>query len=180
MLDMLNALRELEEIETAMADLYQWYGGLFIDDTEAVALFSRLWLDELAHQSILRNACRIVRTRPGALREISLDFDFVNHTLAAIGQFRRDHSHPVLAEALTMAFVFEKNISELHTLTVINSAAEDCVRLMSTLRDGGRSHHADLLAFAKTRGVFQPAAPPSPSGRPATALLPDAAGAAER
>ena len=153
MLDLLKALRELEQIEVRMADLYEWYAGLFADDPEASALFCHLQMEEVGHQNILRYEGRIVRANPKAFRDFSFNTELLTRTLQAIDSFRKAEPQPTLEQALETALIFETGAAELYYITIFKDSAREFSQFVTNLHAASRTHFEKLHKFASRRGI---------------------------
>lgn len=162
MLDLLKVLRDLEQIETKMAELYEWLAERFADDGEAAELFRHLRMMEISHQNILRYESRIVRGNPRAFREVVLDAEMLNRTLEAIDHFRQSDPQPTLEEAVKAALAFDAGAAELYYIAVFHEAARDFADFVKNLHTGSRTHFDKLHKFASRWRIDLPpgTAPP--------------------
>jgi rubrerythrin len=166
MLDLLKTLKELEQIEMKMAELYQWLAEVFREDSEASDLFTHLWMEEISHQNILQYEGRIVRANPKAFRELNVDIAMLNRTLEAVRNFRQNNPRPDLETALRTALIFEGGAAELYYVTVFKEAAEDFSQFVTNLHAASRTHYDKILRFAMSRKIT----PPSESVAPRAAV----------
>lgn len=170
MLDILKALKTLEDIETRMADLYEWLGEAFGADGEASKLFMRLHMEEMGHRSVLQYQSRIILKNPRTFRRgVSMDARYLQGVLETIDRFRARAAPPVLTEAVQVALVFETAAERLYHDQAFLASLDGLGAFVSKLHRGCKDHTAALKLFAMDRGILDP--PPD-----FAYAIPDAAG----
>ena len=157
MLDILKALKTMEDIETRMADLYEWLGDAFASDSDAAKLFMRLHMEEMSHRSVLQFQCRIILKNPRTFRgAISFDGQYMQGVLDTIGRFRNKGSPPLLEEAVQVALMFETSAERLYHDSTLMNSIEGLGAFVSKLHHGCKDHSTALKLFAMERGILDP------------------------
>ena len=154
----LQIVADLDRIEAAMAELYQWYGELFDGDREAAGLFAHLRMEEVSHRNILDYERRLALDNPDRFRIISMDLEALEATLEQVRHFRNTHPAPRLDEAVRTALVLERSSAELYYQTLGGRAPAEFSRFVAHLHAGCRTHFEKLAEFAIARGHSVPMA----------------------
>ena len=170
MLDLLKALKTMEDIETRMAGLYEWLGESFASDAAASALFMRLHMEEMSHRNILQYQSRIILRNPRTFRSaVALDAAYMQGVLETIDRFRNTPPPPVLTEAVQVALHFETAAERFYHDPTFLASLDGLGAFVSKLHRGCKDHSATLKLFAMDRGILDPAhdfpyAIPEPAG----------------
>jgi flavin-binding protein dodecin len=149
----LKIVSDLDRIELAMAELYEWCAALFAQDRAAADLFIHLRLEELSHRNILDYERRLAMDNPDRFRIIGTDPRALDDALAAVSRFRGSHPDPSLAEAVETALTLEQGAAELYYQTLDGRAPADMARFISHLHAGCRTHIRRLADFASDRDM---------------------------
>ena len=157
MLDILKALKTLEDIENRMAELYEWLGEAFASDEQAAALFMRLHMEEVSHRTVLQYQSRIILKNPRTFREgVSMNAEFLRGVLDAIDRFRNRADPPDLTEAVQVALMFETVAERLYHDQTFLASLDGLGTFVSKLHRGCKDHTAALKLFAMDRGILDP------------------------
>ncbi len=151
----LKMLGPLEELETGMADLYNWFSHVFRDDDEAAAFFYRVSVEEVVHANIIRYQRRLVSRNPKSFSEITLDISHIEKAIADIAAIKDTEPHPVLEDALRKAIGLEHCLAEEHFRTAIIETNPEVSGLLRSLGAFDRRHINGFHEFAARRGFSE-------------------------
>jgi hypothetical protein len=161
----LKMLGPLEELETKMADLYNWFSHVFREDDEAAAFFYRVSVEEVVHANIIRYQRRLVSQNPKSFSEVVIDISLIEKTMSDIGAFKDTEPHPALEDALKNSIGLEHCLAEEHYRTAIVNANPEVTNLLRSLGAFDLRHIKCFHEFAYKRGFselpqgYVPAAP---------------------
>jgi hypothetical protein len=170
MIDILKALKTMEEIEAKMAELYEWLSSVFEHDDQASRLFIRLHMEENSHRSVLQYQSRIILKNPRTFRGgVSLDPAHMKAVMETIDRFRNKAAAPDLVESVQVALLFETAAERLYHDEAFLQSLDGLGAFVSRLHKGCKDHTAALKLFAMERGILDPPADfeyaiPDPAG----------------
>lgn len=144
--------RPLEDLESALVELYQWYADVFTLDAEARALFVKMATEERNHVALVRYQKKLVTKNMAIFGDVDVDLDDIR-TLTVEARTLLKVGRPSLQDALTEALRFERSASESHLRNAMKQANPDLAKLLNALCQGDKGHLGGLVAFAKKRGV---------------------------
>jgi hypothetical protein len=148
----LKMLGPLEELETKMADLYDWFSHAFRKDEEATAFFYRVSVEEVVHANIIRYQRRLVSKNPKSFGEITIDASLIEKTLSEIAALRNLAPYPELEDALRNAIGLEHCLAEEHYRTALVMANPEVSNLLRSLGAFDLRHISRFDEFAIKRG----------------------------
>ena len=153
---LVETFRALEELELAMARLYELLAESHATDTEAARLFLRLAIDEHSHARQVALQRRLVLQLPQPPADIPL---YQAETL-------RLHQEVVTAacaagkipleKAVILAIYFEASAAEHHIGVPLADVDPEISRVVSALGRGDNDHLERLRSFAAGRGISIP------------------------
>ncbi len=145
--------RPLEDLESALVELYQWYADVFTLDPEARALFIKMATEERNHVALVRYQKKLVTKNMSMFGDVDIDLDDVRTLTVEARSLLKANPRPSIEEAVTTALRFERSASESHLRSAMKQANPDLAKLLSALCQGDKGHMGGLLEFAKKRGV---------------------------
>jgi rubrerythrin len=145
--------RPLEDLESSMVALYQWYADVFTLDAEARAVFTKLAGEEKGHVALVRYQKKLVTKNMAMFGHVDVDLQEVRQLTAEAHELMRAPSRPSLEEAVASAVRFERSAAECHLRSAMKQANPDLAKLLSALCKGDEGHLGGLVAFAKKRGL---------------------------
>ncbi len=159
MIDVIRALRQLEEIEAAKAEFYE-RSGEGCNDEEGSALFGRLHLDQLSRRNVIQYQTRIAVKNAGVFRSLSLPVSLLGTLHESVASLRQAETPPTLNEAVETAVELEARTLVLYGQPFFEALAKHFGPFVATLRSGSQ-RHLDLLA--KLRSSLATAVPARPA-----------------
>ncbi len=144
--------RPLEDLESSLVALYQWYADVFALDAEARAMFTKLSGEETGHVALVRYEKKLVTKNLAMFGEVELDLQEVRQLTQEARALASPAERPSLEEAVAIALHFERSAGEAHLRSAMKQANPDLARLLNALCQGDKGHMAGLLNFAKKRG----------------------------
>jgi rubrerythrin len=148
----LKMLGPLEDLETKMADLYNWFSHVFRKDEEAAAFFYRVSVEEVVHANIIKYQRRLVSQNPKSFSDITIAISLIEKTLSDIAALRNLVPYPELEEALRNAIGLEHCLAEEHYRTALVMANPEISNLLRSLGAFDLRHIGRFHEFAIKRG----------------------------
>jgi hypothetical protein len=152
-----SALRRLVELETSMADLYDWYAETFEGDTEAAFVFARMTIEEKGHARLVEYQRRMVLKNPTLLPEVDMDMTGIEAVLAKARELRASPRVPTVEEALRETLRLEMSAAESYYRSTLRNVGPDMARILDALGGDDGQHVRRIVQLAWRRGVSIPA-----------------------
>lgn len=149
----LKVASDLDRIEVAMCQLYEWLAEQQAGDPEAADLFLHLRLEEVSHRNIIDFERRVAIDNPDRFRIIGMDAQGLDEALRSVGRFRELHPRPSLVQSLQIALALEQSAAELYYQSLGGRATAEFSRLIAHLHAGCRTHFGKIVDFASNRGL---------------------------
>lgn len=153
-MDLLTVLRHLENLESKIADLYKEFSRTFSGDEEAVACFSDMSDEEIAHRDLLRYQHSLVRRNPAAFKDVEIDVNTIREATARMERMLAAPANSSLKEAVMTSIGFESDATEGYYRTAMAGSNPEVSKLLDSLCTEDRQHLAKLNEFAKSRGFL--------------------------
>jgi demethoxyubiquinone hydroxylase (CLK1/Coq7/Cat5 family) len=150
--DVNTVLKNIEELENSIAELYDWFSKLFSDNPEVSNFYKNLSLEEFSHRDLACYQRRIVNSNKEIFPDVDIDLRVLNLTLAEIKKFK-DGSEPGLEAAFTFSLNLEAGIAEHYITKVTELSNEEVASLINNLYLASNVHHDKLRKLAKKYGV---------------------------
>ena len=150
-MDLVTLLRPLEDLEGAMADLYEHLSAVFHDDDEVAGAFFRLSLDERRHLGMVRHARRLARTGPGVFGDVDAEPSEVNAALAEAARLRAADGELDLVGYLRAVLSLEVGAAEGHYRLLVAQANPEIASLLEALSGEDRRHAGALRELLADR-----------------------------
>jgi len=148
-MQILTVLSAIENIESSVAKLYEWFSDVFTSDSEASGFFFRLAMQERSHANMIAFSKNLVRRSPNDFSTIDFDIALVDDLLDTITLFRTHNPQPTLAAALDFAMSVESHGAEgIHRSMVIQSNPE-IAEMVNSLAKADREHFKLLKDYAE-------------------------------
>lgn len=149
MANILTILNTLEELETAMRDLYKWLSTHFQDDESLSAFFRRMSAEEEAHAGLVRYQKRLVRQNPDSMDTVSVDFEEVREVIAFVQSHLTKKPDLTPREALKLATTLESLDEERLYRSVILETLPELETLIHNLTRNDAEHVHVLEQFVQ-------------------------------
>lgn len=146
------ALEVIEQLETALADMYEKLQAKFSDNKDLGPLFHQLHLDELDHVNLAKMQKRIVRAKQSDFGEVNLNFtDFYKamHRVTVILAMPREK----INEVLVQCYLVESSLVEQYVVAALKDSNPEVRQLLEMLGQGFRDHLATLAVRVKDLGA---------------------------
>lgn len=150
-MELVTLLRPLEELEAAMADLYDHLSSIFADDAQASGAFFRLAMEEKRHLGMVRHVRRLARTDPAAFGEVDANPDEVTRALEATARLRTLNGDADLTAVLRGAMDIEVGAAEGHYRLLVTHANPQIASLLEALVGDDRRHAGILRELLAAR-----------------------------
>ncbi len=145
----LTVLSAIENIESSVAKLYEWFSECFTADREASGFFFRLAMQERSHANMVAFSKGLVRRSPNDFSSVDFDMALVDDLLQMVSNFRTQHPQPSLPQALDFSMAIENHAAEgIHRSMVIQSNPE-VADMINNLAKDDREHSRLLKEYAE-------------------------------
>ena len=154
-MQILTVLSAIENIESSVAKLYEWFSDCFVADSEASGFFFRLAMQERSHATMVTFSKGLVRRSPNNFSTVDFDMALVDDLLQMVSNFRAQNPLPSLAQALDFAIAIESHAAEgIHRSMVIQSNPE-IADMINNLAKDDREHSRLLKEYVEKiqRGI---------------------------
>jgi len=147
-LDILVALRKLDELEGEVGKLYEWLSTLFPREAKLVEFFGKLSADEQTHVDLVKYQERVARKTPRDFAAVDVDMQAIDKVLGQIAEFRKTGPSP--RDAIRFALDIETEVAEYYAATIMDQSNKQFAELMKGLTaDQKENHYKQLIQFAK-------------------------------
>lgn len=148
-MQILTVLSAIENIESSVAKLYEWFSECFTADREASGFFFRLAMQERSHATMVAFSKGLVRRSPTDFSSVDFDMALVDDLLQTVTDFRTQHPRPSVAQALDFAMAIESHAAEgIHRSMVIQSNPE-VADMINNLAKADKEHFKLLKDYAE-------------------------------
>ena len=158
-MDLLKALKPIEELEHKLSELYEWFCTLTRSDEEASAFFARLSQEELSHQQIVQYQKRIVSRNSKIFESIELNMEDVDKAILDVNYLRVSEPPRDLETMIRITLDFENSTAENYYRTAMAQANPDVAQFLQRLGLSCATHLKAVQEFAELRGVLPPTPP---------------------
>lgn len=147
-MQILTVLSAIENIESSVANLYEWFSEVFAADPEASGFFFRLAMQERSHANMVAFSKSLVRSKPVEFSGVDFDMNLVDDLIHTLDVFRAGNRKPTLGQALGFAMEIEGHAAEgIHRSMVIQSNP-DVSNMINSLAKADREHFKLLKDYA--------------------------------
>ncbi|RLE26332.1 MAG: hypothetical protein DRJ65_05750 [Acidobacteria bacterium] len=147
-MQILTVLSAIENIESSVAKLYEWFSDCFAADSEASGFFFRLAMQERSHATMVAFSKGLVRRSPNDFSTVDFDMSLVDDLIHTIDVFRAGNRNPTLGRALEFAMEIEDHAAEgIHRSMVIQSNPE-VSNMINSLAKADKEHFKLLKDYA--------------------------------
>jgi hypothetical protein len=150
-MQILKLLGPLEKLETRLSELYEWFSGIFKDDTEVSGFFQQMSFDEGVHADLVRFQRRIVSKNIALFGEVEADFSEIDIIMLRIEGIMKSSGTPTIDEAFDLSKTIEESVAEQHYIHAINQSNPDVTKLFNNLTSFDRRHFTAFEEFSKKR-----------------------------
>jgi len=167
-MDLLKALKPIEEVEAELSLLYEWFSRQNHLDAEAGAFFARLSHDEKSHQQIVQYQRRIVARNTRIFEGVELDVDEITRTVQNVKSLMASPPPADLDAMIRITLEFENGTAEKYYRTAMTQANPEVGEFLQRLGLSSANHYKTVLEFAELRGILPPTPPkrtPEPVGK---------------
>jgi len=158
-MELKKALKPIEEMEAAMAELYNLYSDRMKEDPEAAAFFAKLSQDEKSHQQVIQYQVRLIRRNPKMFSLITIDMDGLEQILKEIKILINSPAPDSLEQMVRIALKFENSTAEHYYQTAMTQSNAEVGEFLQEMSLDSANHLKSVQEFAEKRG-FIPSAPP--------------------
>lgn len=143
-----SALNAIENVELALAKLYEWFSTHFASDPEASGFFFRMAMQERNHANIVAYSKTLARRTPLEFGPVDFDAGVVDDFLSKVDLFRELNPSPTILEAVEFSQVLEDHAAEGIHGSLICSSNPEIAPMIKSLAKADDQHKKDLEAFA--------------------------------
>lgn len=152
-MNLLEVLKQYEELEAKMAELYRMFSESFAQDEQAALFFYRLSGEEMSHRDLIRFQLRLVQKDSAVFDGIDLELPALNSLLAKVGAIFQSPRTWSLKEAIRFALAMENDAGEFHLRSRNIQPDQPLSQLLHSLGRADRAHGLALVELAETHGI---------------------------
>lgn len=156
MLDLLLILRQYYELEEELSKFYYLLSEIFETDTEASKFFSKLYLEEEQHKSIVLYQMKLINTNPIHFRDVKINGALVKKTKEYLKNYLSKTKDFEIQKTLKIALILEACTMESYFSSVFNSLSPELEKLTKSMQKESRNHHEKIKDFMIKRGFEVP------------------------
>lgn len=153
------SLKKYEELEEELSKFYLWLSEIFLTDEEASKFFSKLYLEEQQHKSLVLYQMRLIKTNPIHFRKISMDVSLVKKTLDYLRKFISKKNTISLKEALRISLLLEACTMESYFTNAFEEVSPEIAKLSNNMQKESQNHFDKISSFMLKRGMEIPNLP---------------------
>ncbi|MEJ5166238.1 MAG: hypothetical protein WHV67_04330 [Thermoanaerobaculia bacterium] len=161
MFDLIMSLKKYEELEEELSKFYLWLSEIFLTDEEVSKFFSKLYIEEQQHKSMVLYQMRLIKTNPIHFRTISLDGCLVRKTLDYLKRFISQKNTLSLEEALKTSLLLEACTMESYFTNAFEEVSPEIAKLSRSMQKESQNHFDKIRNFMLKRGMEIPDLPES-------------------
>lgn len=157
-MNIITALNKLGDLETSVAELYEWYADVFAADREASQAFARMGTEERGHARLVEYQRRVAQRSPARTVEVSVDLAEIESTTGKAKSLRASPRAPQVEEAIRDALEIELSAAEAYYREALKQADPQMAKVLEALAGKDQAHTKRILELAVRRRVPIPAA----------------------
>lgn len=146
------SLKKYEELEEELSKFYLWLSEVFLTDEEVSRFFSKLYLEEQQHKSMVLYQMRLIKTNPIHFRSFSLDGCLVKKTLEYLKNFTSKINTISLEKALKISLILEASTMESYFASAFGEISPEISKLTKSMQMESKNHFDKIKNFMLKRG----------------------------
>ncbi|MBI5143384.1 MAG: hypothetical protein HZA20_14525 [Nitrospirae bacterium] len=146
-MEILKALRPIEEFERKLALFYEWCGRSFVDDYETSSFFYCMKVEEESNINLVQYIRRIARQNPLLFGEVDLNMDGIQESTSKMARLMSSTAEPSLEDVLNAALEIERNATDFYGFSHISEAGPGIAQLVGSLQKSFLAHYETLAKF---------------------------------
>lgn len=159
MFELLTILKKYEELEEELSKFYYWLSEIFLTDEEASKFFSKLYLEEQQHKSIVLYQMRLIKTNPIHFKNFAIDSCLIKKTLKYLKLLTARKNTFSLDEALKISLILEACTMESYFSSAFETISEDLDKLTKSMYNESTNHYEKIKKFMLKKGFEIPNLP---------------------
>ncbi len=152
-----NLFRPLIDLERSLADLYEYFSGVFSSDPELAFIFFKMAAEEKGHASLVEYQKRLVQRDRNLSIEVDADLTVILEAISRVRSLRSDPNPPTVADAIRFTLLMETSAAESHYKNALRSSNPEIARLLQALGGEDKAHIRRMQDLAEKRGFDIPA-----------------------
>ncbi len=156
MLDLLLILKQYYELEEELSKFYLLLSEIFETDSEASKFFSKLYLEEEQHKSIVLYQMKLINTNPIHFRDVKINGALIKKTKEYLKEFLSNTKDFELQKTLKISLILEACTMESYFSSVFNSLSPELENLTKNMQKESQNHYNKIKDFMKKKGFEVP------------------------
>jgi len=161
MFDLITVLKQYYELEEELSKFYLFLSDLFETDEEASKFFSKLYLEEEQHKSMVLYQMRLIKTNPIHFRNVKMNGVLIKKTKEYLKNYISKKNNFELNDCLKVALVLEACTMESYYSSFFNSLSSELENLTKSMQRESQNHYERVKKFMQKRGYDIPVLPDS-------------------
>jgi diguanylate cyclase (GGDEF)-like protein len=159
--DIVKALRLLDEIEASKGNLYEWFAEALIGHDPVHTTFVRLWLDQTSRRNVAAYQTRIAARNASVFQGIRVDCGDLENLRQVVTDLRNAPPPSGSEQAVTVALAVETRSWELFDHELFAILATHFAPFVESLRKGCERHMALLGSLRRETDLREAEAKPA-------------------
>ncbi len=141
MINLLNVLKEYQQLESELSKFYLWLSDVFIEDEEIKSFFSKLYREEEQHQAVLLYQMRLIKANPINFRNIEINnLHILKDLRKIIEDFMKSPKNVSLEETFKLAYFLEFYTMESYMASTFKDTSKDLDKLVKNMFNESNNH----------------------------------------
>lgn len=154
-----TVLRRLADLESALAELYEWYSEVLWADAEAVYVYLRMSREEKGHVRLVDYQRGLLQKDASLSIDVEVDLAGLEALVERAKALRSGPQLPTVDEALRETIGLELSAAEVHYRHALGRVRPEVARLLEALGEEDRLHLERIQNMVRLRRVVVPPPP---------------------
>ncbi len=157
MINLLNVLKEYQQLESELSKFYLWLSDVFIDNEEIKSFFSKLYREEEQHQAVLLYQMRLIKANPISFRNTEINnLHILKDLRKIIEDFMKSPKNISLEETLKLVYFLEFYTIESYMASTFKNTSKDLDILIRNMFNESNNHLERVKKIMLKRNVEIP------------------------
>lgn len=158
MIDLILILKEYHELEEELSKFYLWLSEVFLTDDDISKFFSKLYMEEEQHKSMILYQMRLIKMNPIQFRNKTINGALLRKTKEFLKAFFSRTNNINLEKALQISLILEACTMESYFSSVFTISPE-LDNLNKNMLNNSHNHYEKIKKFMSINGFDVPDIP---------------------
>lgn len=159
MIDLLLILKQYHELEEELSKFYLWLSEVFLTDEEISKFFSKLYIEEEQHKSMILYQMRLIKMNPIQFRNKTINGALLKKTKEFLSAFLSKTNNIGLEKALKISLILEACTMESYFSSAFSSLSPELNNLNKNMLNASHNHYEKIKKFMTINGFDVPGIP---------------------